>query len=1124
VEVVPCTNLSAIALWLAEHGLGHLATTFAENGIEDDVLCEITEADLKELGLNFGDRKRLLKAISARGRQADIDSIALAEPTLARPIPREAERRQLTVMFVDLVGSTTLSSHVDPEDFRAILQVYREACAGVVARFDGHIAQYMGDGILIYFCYPQAHEDDAERAVRAGLGIVEAVGRLTPQPGLTLQVRIGIATGLVVAGDLVGEGVSGQRAVSGDAPNLAARLQGHAAPDTVLISPATRNLVMGLFELEDGGLRQLKGIDGAVRIWRVAGEARIRSRFEAARSGGLTPLVARNAEIDLLQDRWRSAVNGEGQVVHLSGEPGIGKSRLSQSLGEQIANEPHARLRYQCSPYHTNSALFPITTQLQIAARIEPDDSSELKLEKLEAVLAPSTPQREMVVPLLATALSIPTGDRYAQLNFPPARLKELTLEALVDQLLALAQQQPVLFLFEDAHWVDPTTLQLLNIVIDRIQHAKVLVVATSRPEFVPPWDGYTHSTALTLLRLGRHDCELLVSGVTGGLTLPPEALAQIVDKTDGMPLFVEELTRNLLESGILDRREGGYVLKGPLPPLAIPTSLQDSLRARLDRLSSAGVAQLGATIGREFPYKLIALVSPLRDAELQEALHQLVSAQLVSQRGPLAEAAYIFKHALVQDTAYESLLRSTRHRYHQEIAAALEQHFEDVVTTQPEVIAHHFTEAQLPERAIAYWQIAGQRASQRSAMVEALAHLYNALELQRQLPETVERDRQELGLRIELTSPLIAAKGFSAPEMQATIDRALILCERLGETTRLFPVLYAHWVFHHTSGQVSKGLELAKEALALAEREPGEVPRMVAHRILGIAHTALGEPSAGLKHLEAGNLLYDLKRHRGLAHVYGMDFLQVNLTYIGLGRWLLGQPDRAAVAAEEAIRHARTLSHVNSLCHSLSLGPLHIFNRRYNEAGEVGAELLDLAARYGMPQWDLLGRLYRAVGLLWTGDEAEGAAMLQDYIARCRALPFLANITLAYAQLAAYQLSTGAYQEALDSLVEAERIIEAGGERWARSELLRLKGEICLAQSAPEAAQAAFHEAIAVAGQQPARLLELRSATSLARLWQGQGSHDAARALLEPLYGGFSEGFDLPDLVDAKALLDELV
>ena len=783
-------------------------------------------------------------------------------------------------------------------------------------------------------------------------------------------------------------------------------------------------------------------------------------------------------------------------------------------------------MRYQCSPYHTNSALYPVITQLEFAARFTADDDGEEKLEKLEALLAQSTEDLQGVVPLFAALLSIPTGERYPPLGFPPQRLKERTLEVLSDQLSALARKQPVLFILEDAHWVDPTMLELMDLIVDRSETAPVLVMITFRPEFTPPWTGHTHVTSLTLNRLGRRQCELMVRRVTGDKALPTEVLDQIVAKTDGMPLFVEELTKMVLESGFLKPAGDHYELSGPLPPLAIPTSLRDSLMARLDRLAPVKeVAQIGATVGREFSYELLASVSSLQDNELQHSLAQLVNSQLVFKRGTPPGAVYTFKHALVQDAAYQSLLKSTRQRFHQQIARTLEAQFPATAETQPELLAHHYTEAQLTEQAIDYWQRAGQRSSKRSATVEAIAQLSKALELLESLPPSVERDRKELGLRIDLTTPLIASKGMAAPEMGHTITRARALCERLGETTRLFPVLYGQWVFHYVSGRVAKGLEFAKEAAKLAEGESSEIPRMVAHRTLAITLIGLGEPAAARRHLEDGNKLYDAERHRDLALVYGMDFYEVNLAYLALTDWFLGFPDRALEANDETIRFARSLSHANSLCHALCFGAgaLHTFNRQFAVAQEVGEELIRVAAEHEMPQWSLFGRMFVSFGLLEAEQDEEGTRMLEDCLERCRAVPMLANSTLAFARLAESRARKGEYENALRSLEEAEGVIEAGGERWASSEILRLKGETLRARSSPADAESCFQRAIEVTQRQGAKVLQLRAATSLARLWQDQGKVREARELLGPLYGWFTEGFDSADLREASAFLDEL-
>jgi class 3 adenylate cyclase len=660
--------MSEIRDWLQGLGLERYAEVFESEEIGLGHVPKLSEADLKELGLPMGPRKAVLEAARAPTSEA-----AQAAPA---PAAREAERRQLSVMFCDLVGSTALSERLDPEELRGLMQAYRKACGEVIARYDGHVAQYLGDGVMVYFGWPTAHEEDAQRAVRAGLDIVEALAGL--EGGLA--VRIGIATGLVVVGESGEDAAADAKLAVGETPNLAARVQALAEPNSVAVARSTRRLLGRVFELGDLGAHALKGVSGRVQVHRVLGEAKAESRFEAAHGAGLTPLVGRETEISLLLDRWDQAKDGEGQVVLLSGEPGIGKSRITQALRQRIAGEPHTRLRYQCSPYYANTAFYPVIEQIERAAGFERNDGADAKLEKLEALLGQSAEAPAAIAPLFAAMLSLPL-DRYPPLNLEPVKQKELTIAALADQLVALAGDEPVLMVFEDAHWIDPTTLEMLAAMIDRVETAAVLLVITYRPEFAPPWTGHGNVTTLTLNRLSRRQGADMVAKVTGGKALPEEVLDQIVAKTDGVPLFVEELTKTVLEAGFLDEKPDRYVLSGPLPPLAIPATLQDSLMARLDRLSPVKeVAQIGACIGREFPYELLAAVSPLRDNELQDALSQLTNSELIFRRGTPPEATYSFKHALVQDAAYESLLKSRRQQLHTSIAKTLKEQFSDTV------------------------------------------------------------------------------------------------------------------------------------------------------------------------------------------------------------------------------------------------------------------------------------------------------------------------------------------------------------------------------------------------------------------------------------------------------------
>ena len=644
------------------------------------------------------------------------------------PRPAEAERRQLTVLFCDLVDSTALASQLDPEDLREVVRAYQETCAKVIARFEGHIAQYLGDGLLVYFGYPLAHEDDAQRAVRAGLGMVEALGqlniRLKQDRGVELAVRLGIHTGLVVVGE-VGGGTRQEQLALGETPNLAARLQGIAAPNTVVISAATVHLLGGFFACQSLGTPALKGLAQPLEVYRVLYESTARSRLEAAGSTGLTPLVGREQEVGLLRERWAQVKDGIGQVILLSGEAGIGKSRLVQVLTEHVAAEPQAWLTpCQCSPYYQNTALYPMIELLErVALRFDREESPQQKLRKLEGFLVQYGLPLTEAVPLFAALLSLPLGTDYAPLTVSPEQQKQQTLHALLTILLRIAAQQPVLFVMEDLHWVDPTTLEFLTLLVDQGPTARILALWTFRPDFSPPWTGRSHLTQVTLHRLPRQQATEMTDRVAHGKALPTEVVEQVVAKTDGVPLFVEELTKMVLESGLLQEREDRYELTGPLPPLAIPTTLHDSLMARLDRLATVkGLAQLGAALGREFSYALLQAVSPWDEETLQRGLHQLVEAEFLYQRGLPPQATYLFKHALIQETAYQSLLRSTRQQYHQRIAQVLEARFPATSETQPELLAHHYTEAGLREQALPYWQQAGSgrssapRTSKRSA------------------------------------------------------------------------------------------------------------------------------------------------------------------------------------------------------------------------------------------------------------------------------------------------------------------------------------------------------------------------------------------------------------------------
>jgi class 3 adenylate cyclase/predicted ATPase len=1054
---------------------------------------------------------------------------AQAKAALAIPSPApDAERRQLTVLFCDLVDSTALSGQLDPEDLRDVVRAYQQVGSEVITRFGGHIAQLLGDGLLVYFGYPQAHEDDAHRAVRTGLGILEAMGglnkRLEQEKGITLALRLGIHTGLVVVGAMGGGGRHEQLAL-GETPNVAARIQGLAAPNTVVLSDATYRLVQGYFQCQDLGAQALRGVTESMRVYHVLRESGATSRLDVAQPRGLTPLVGRESEVALLLERWEQVKAGHGQVVLLTGEAGIGKSRLLQVLKDQVAYEPHVRWECRSAEYAQNTALFPLTDLFQRLWQFQAEDISDEKLSKLEHALSQYRLPVEESVPLFAPLLSLPIpADRYPPLNVSPQRQRQKTLEALVAILLELAEPQPMLFILEDLHWTDPTTLELLGLLVEQVPTTAIATLLTCRPHFQPSWHHRSYITELTLNHLSHTQVAQIVTGMTNGKTFPEAVLQQIIDKTDGVPLFVEELTKAIVESGQLKAVDGHYELIGSFSTFAIPTTLQDSLMARLDHLVTAkAVAQYAAVIGRQFAYEVLSTVSQLDDATLQRELSRLVEAELLYQRGLPPQVTYTFKHALIQDAAYQSLLKSTRQQYHQRIARVLEAQFAETAEAQPELLAHHYTEAGLTEKAVHYWYHAGQRASERSAHVEAIAHLRQGLALLLTLPETPERTQREVDMLIALGVALNVTKGYAAPEVAQTYLRARQLCERLDDPHQRFSLVRGLWVYYLLYADLRTAHALSEQLLDLAQQAQDTAMLLTAQQSLGATLYHMGAVAAAHTHDVQGIALYNAQQYRTSAFLYGEDSGVICHSHAAWELWYLGFPDPGLAQSQQAVALAQQIAHPFSLGFAWGMTAIfHQLRREWRATQERAEAAIRLTQEQGFPYWMTVGAMLRGWALAHQGWAQEGIEQITQGLLTYRATGaellrpyFLALLAEAYSVIG--QPETG-----LPVLTEALALVDTTGERWCEPELYRLQGALLLqrhADNQPEA-ERCFQHAIVIAQNQQAKSLGLRATMSLARLWQQQGKRQEAHDLLAPVYHWFTEGFDTADLQDAKALL----
>jgi class 3 adenylate cyclase len=1116
----------SVADWLEQLGLGQYARAFDDNAIAFEHLAELDHETLKEIGVRaVGHRMTILKA-AMRSAEASSDgsvreSAETSSASTARPKSR-AELRQLSVMFCDLVGSTALSERLDLEQYRELLGTYQDAARSAIEGYGGYIARYMGDGLLVYFGYPTASEDDAERAVRAGLAVVERVRALPVCDGIELQVRVGIATGRVVAGDIVGEGVSEEHAVLGETPNLAARLQGLATPNRVVISETTKHLVEGRFDLAALDPQRVKGIRDPVRPYEATA-IRTTSRFEASTAGGMSDFVGRHGELRLLVERWTQAKSGHGQVVLLSGEAGIGKSRLLRELREHAADVAHEALRFQCSPYASQTAFSPFIEQLQRDAGFTQDDSVSEKLDKVEHLVSPAVEDPSSSAPLLAALLSLP-GERYPPLDMTPQRQKLENITALVSRVEGLARNRPVLMLVEDLHWADASTLEALDSIIARAQFLPVLMVNTHRPEFASPWSRFGHVSQYSLNRLDRRAATSLIVAITGGRALPDTVLDHILEHTDGVPLFVEELTKAVIEAGFLREEKERYVLDGPLPSLAIPATLQDSLMARLDRLAEVReVAQAAACIGREFTTALLTTV--LERPSLEENLEQLVEAGLIFSRGANDRDTYIFKHALVQDAAYESLLVSRRQALHARIARVMESE-PDV---DPGILSRHFAAAGLAEAAASYALAAGRRALSVSALPEAVSELETGLQQIDALPSSSDADRLELELRTTLGASRLAYYGWPHPSVVAAYEPAFALANKLEDEAALGPILWGLCVHYWTRAEFSPTHRWLTRLEDISDVSAQSELSVVRDMTAGCQYFWEAEYDRAWGYTTRIRRTYDERRHTRIAAYTNHDPLCFSPPWAGsLLQWIIGFPARARELAEEAHVLARRIGHPFNSVFALTAGSEgllmcgdteHVLSC-CDEAQEIvdSEGLGDFAQHVLVDNWR--GRAHTRMGDFETGYRLTKLATTRWREAEgriCSAL-FWGGEAMALAGL-------GRLSEARELIGAAVDHCRDTGDRYMEPEVLRLKAELMLATDGIDAraAEALLRQALQIACDHGAKSWSLRVATSLARSMSGRGQPRDARELLAPIYEWFSEGSTSTDIRQAKTLLEDL-
>jgi class 3 adenylate cyclase/tetratricopeptide (TPR) repeat protein len=1118
-----------LAKWLEAHGLGQCASVLTENEVDLEALGLLSEYDLQQLGIPLGPRKKLLRAITESTAAGTSALTAPAEPisgTAAIGASRDAEgeRRQLTVLFCDMVGFTELAARVDPEVLQRIIRSYEDACAVCITRYEGYVFQRLGDGIVAFFGYPLAHESESERAIHSGLEIIEALSKLVVPEAGHVAVRIGIATGLVVVSGI-------EKGAVGETMNLASRLQGIAPSGNIVVSERVHRLAGGSFEYEDLGEQALKGIAQPTRAYRVLGVSEAASRFDAAAGQSLTPLVGREQELALLTERWVLSREGEGQVVLLSGEPGIGKSRILNALREQLEGHGARALRFQCSPYYINSAFWPSIDNLERALKFGREESQESRLDKLEALIVGHYGRPRSDVRFIAYMLSIPCDSRYGELAMSAQKRKDESIRALVDMTEAAARKQPSVLLFEDMHWADPSTLEVMDLLIDRVRDIPLLMVLTHRPEFRSRWNTHGHVSALNLSKLTRAQSIALISRLTGGRSLPDEVLEQILSKTDGVPLFVEELTKSVLESGDLKKTRSHFQYAGTVQSISIPATLRDSLMARLDRFMPVKeVAQMGAAIGREFSYELISAVSPMHQVQLDRALTQLTDSGLAFRRGTPPDCVYTFKHALIQDAAYDSLLKSRRQEMHAKIARIIEERFPEIKSNEPEILAQHYTGAGMIEHALPFWSTAGKNALERTALVESVGHFSRALQLVHLLPVSLGRDQNELDIRINLAIAQMAYGGWTYAPIPQTLAPATDIAKRLGDTQKEMLALFYICLFHVCTPNTKQAIKYANRLQSLAESSSDRTVALVAGAVLTEAMCAAGEYLEAKRHGDKVLALYEFDRDANLTFSLNHDVRGMVLSWAANYYWALGYPQKAREASIAYLESAPRIGHAFNQLFALTVGTEGLI-----QAGDTKRALQCNREARALVRQNAMSfgeqgpcNYYGGPALIADGQYLEGYEMASRGIEFWNSVggrlkdPFVNNLrAVALGMLGRVDEGVTLARETICFTNETDhRTWEAISHRVLGDLLVKSH---CEGDAMLEEAETAYTEALRISRAKSAKGLELIAATGLCRLWKLQGKVSEARDLLAPIYSWFTEGFDTKDLREANALLNEL-